>query len=696
MRSFFLLIITLLLLALGNCFEAPIQKSEIKKAFLDLSSFDFSGQDIVSLQGEWEFHWNTPPNKILPDTQKKYINLPSHWNGLEYQGNILSGMGHASFRLKIKQPKDLKENLAILIREQDTSYEVYIDGKKVANSGVVGTNAFATNPQVRSSLAVIPNPPPGSDETVIDLYVGNYSHRKGGPWNDIEIAEYSKLLKRITANKLNETILSSILFFVFIFFFALFMSNRDTKQSLGICLFTFVIFLRNVSTGERILLDFIDVPYWIVLRIEYISWFWAAPSLYNYFQIVFPLDFSKKIGRIFYSISILLSICLLAPPVYFTELASIYPAIFILNGIFLFTYLTKSYRANRLQSQPLFIGTAILLLAAVNDTLHAEAIYHTFYIGPFSVVLFVFLQVFTFGKLIKENLDKTTQFALDQQALNSSYSRFVPQEFLFHLGKMDIRDVLLGEQVQKRMSILFADIRSFTEFSETLTPKENFDFLNSYLQRVGPIIRHNGGFIDKFIGDGVMALFPNSANDAIRAAVQIQEAIRIYNGHRANCNYMPIEVGVGIHTGNLTLGILGEHKRMEGTVISDAVNLASRIEGITKLFRSRIVISADTFMEATDELQYDYRLLDKVSIKGKADSVFVVEVLQGYEPEQVKLLVDKKVEYSLALEAYQRKDYEEAIESFSELLANNPKDYVSRLFLERSKEAHLSAQLQNF
>ncbi|MCU0825106.1 MAG: adenylate/guanylate cyclase domain-containing protein, partial [Leptospira sp.] len=226
--------------------------------------------------------------------------------------------------------------------------------------------------------------------------------------------------------------------------------------------------------------------------------------------------------------------------------------------------------------------------------------------------------------------------------------------------------------------------------------KENFDFLNSYLQRVGPIIRYNGGFIDKFIGDGVMALFPNSANDAIRAAVQIQEAIRIYNGHRAKCNYSPIEVGVGIHTGNLTLGILGEHKRMEGTVISDAVNLASRIEGITKLFRSRIVISADTFMEATDELQYDYRLLDKVSIKGKADSVFVVEVLQGYGPDQVKLLVDKKVEYSLALEAYRRKDYEEAIQGFTELLETNPQDYVSRLFLDRSKEAHLNAQLQNF
>ncbi|MCU0824602.1 MAG: adenylate/guanylate cyclase domain-containing protein, partial [Leptospira sp.] len=165
MRSFLILITAILILLLGNCFEAPVQITKIKNAYIDLSNFDFSGSDIVSLQGEWEFHWNTPPNKILTDTPKNYINLPSHWNGLEYQGNTLGGMGHASFRLRIRQPKELAENLAILVREQDTSYEVYIDGKKVANSGDVGTNAFETNPQVRSSLAVIPYPPAGSTET---------------------------------------------------------------------------------------------------------------------------------------------------------------------------------------------------------------------------------------------------------------------------------------------------------------------------------------------------------------------------------------------------------------------------------------------------------------------------------------------------------------------------------------------------
>lgn len=340
-----------------------------------------------------------------------------------------------------------------------------------------------------------------------------------------------------------------------------------------------------------------------------------------------------------------------------------------------------------MESKPLLLGMLLVLIAATNDVLHAESYIHTTYIAPASVVIFVFLQVMTFGRTVRQTMTKTLEFAQEQKQLSNSFSRFVPTEFLYHLGKTDIRYVDLGDQVQKRMTILFADIRSFTEFSETLTPKENFDFLNSYLQRVGPIIRHNNGFIDKFIGDAVMALFPYDINDAVKAAVEMQDAIRIYNGHRANCGYIPIEVGIGIHTGNLTLGILGEHKRMEGTVISDAVNLASRIEGITKLFSSRIVISADTFIEASEGLGYHYRLLDRVAIKGKTESVFVVEVLDGYEPEKASRLISSKDDYTLALDAFRRDDFEEALDGFSKLLDKNPDDSVSRLFLERCRDA---------
>ncbi|MGE8721361.1 adenylate/guanylate cyclase domain-containing protein [Leptospira terpstrae] len=668
---------------LGCLSEERNVKAEIKKGYLDLSQHSFLDQPFVALNGEWKFFWNTAPSQIQETDSDLLLNLPNHWNGYKMDYGSLNGFGHASFRIKLKLDENLRETMALTVYEQDTSYAIYANGKYLGGSGKPGSNLNEYIPHVKSTIVVLPQ----TSEITIDLYVANYVHRKGGIWNDIVISSYTKAESRLTKRKINETMLSSILAFVGFFFLVMYFYNRDGKHTIGIFLFSLAVLLRTVSTGERILLEFADLPYWFLLRLEYVSWYWSAPLLYHYFYTIFPEDFSKKMGTFFYTLSSVLTIGLLLPPVYFTETASIYPIAFVGNGMIIFNYLYRAYQKKRMESKPLLLGMLLVLIAATNDVLHAESYIHTTYIAPASVVIFVFLQVMTFGRTVRQTMTKTLEFAQEQKQLSNSFSRFVPTEFLFHLGKTDIRYVDLGDQVQKRMTILFADIRSFTEFSETLTPKENFDFLNSYLQRVGPIIRHNNGFIDKFIGDAVMALFPYDINDAVKAAVEMQDAIRIYNGHRANCGYIPIEVGIGIHTGNLTLGILGEHKRMEGTVISDAVNLASRIEGITKLFSSRIVISADTFIEASEGLGYHYRLLDRVAIKGKTESVFVVEVLDGYEPEKASRLISSKDDYTLALDAFRRDDFDEALDGFSKLLDKNPDDSVSRLFLERCREA---------
>lgn len=684
------LLFVVILLLFSCLSEERNVKAEAQKGFLDLSQHSFVKEPFVALNGEWKFFWNTAPSQIKETDSDLFLNLPKHWNGFAMNYGPLSGIGHASFRLKLKLNDNLQETMALTVHEQDTSYAIYVNGKYLGGAGKPGSNQNEFIPEVKSTIVVLPQ----TSEITIDLYIANYVHRKGGIWNDVVISTYNKAESRLTKRKINETMLSSILSFVGIFFLVMYFYNRDGKHTIGIFLFATAVLLRTISTGERILIEFFDVPYWILLRLEYLSWFWSAPLLYHYFYTIFPEDFSKNVGTFFYTLSSVLTLGLLLPPIYFTETASIYPIAFVANGMIILVYLYRAYMKKRMQSRPLLFGMLLVLIAATNDVLHAESYIHTMYVAPASVVIFVFLQVITFGRMVRQSMTKTLEFAQEQKQLSSSFSRFVPTEFLYHLGKSDIRYVDLGDQVQRRMTILFADIRSFTEFSETLTPKQNFDFLNSYLQRVGPIIRHNNGFIDKFIGDAVMALFPYDINDAVKAAVEMQDAIRIYNGHRANCGYIPIEVGIGIHTGNLTLGILGEHKRMEGTVISDAVNLASRIEGITKLFSARIVISADTFIEASEGLGFHYRLLDRVAIKGKTNSVFVVEVLDGYDPEKAARLIAIKDDYTLALDSFRREDYEEAIDGFSKLLDKNPDDSVSRLFLDRCHEAKEKTKME--
>ena len=180
---------------------------------------------------------------------------------------------------------------------------------------------------------------------------------------------------------------------------------------------------------------------------------------------------------------------------------------------------------------------------------------------------------------LNQNLEKS----LDAESeLTDAYGRFVPHQFLNLLGYESIIDVNLGDQVQQEMSVLFADIRDFTTLSETMTPQENFNFINAYLSRMEPAITSNNGFIDKYIGDAIMALFSDFADDAVKAGIAMLNILTNYNEDRQRVGYIPIQIGIGINSGSLMLGTVGGKSRMDSTVISDAVNLASHIEGLTK------------------------------------------------------------------------------------------------------------------
>ena len=163
--------------------------------------------------------------------------------------------------------------------------------------------------------------------------------------------------------------------------------------------------------------------------------------------------------------------------------------------------------------------------------------------------------------------------------------RFVPQKFLKLLGKESIRDVELGNQVKKEMSIFFSDIRDFSAISEKMTPQESFNFINAYLGRMEPVIHRNSGFIDKYMGDSIIALFPERADDALDCAIEAHAEVEDFNRYLAKAGYEPIKIGVGLNTGMMMLGTIGGKDRIEGTVISDAVNMAARIEKMNKRVR---------------------------------------------------------------------------------------------------------------
>jgi len=298
--------------------------------------------------------------------------------------------------------------------------------------------------------------------------------------------------------------------------------------------------------------------------------------------------------------------------------------------------------------------------------------------------------------LESEQLELTERISQKNRELiatNSAVERFVPRRFLELMEKDNITSVGLGDYVERDMTVLFSDIRNFTSLSEEMTPADNFRFINAYLNRMGPIIRAHNGFIDKYIGDAIMALF-NSPDDALAASISMLEVLEKYNREeREKYGRKPIAIGIGLNTGSLMLGTIGESDRMDGTVISDAVNLAARIEGLTKEYRAPILISGNTFGCLGDTTGRGIRRLDCVTVKGKTEDVSLYEVFEMDEAVCRAGKLACKSDFETALDLMDTEDFDDAYALFQNCLAACPEDHTAARHAQTCKDEVIKREL---
>lgn len=267
--------------------------------------------------------------------------------------------------------------------------------------------------------------------------------------------------------------------------------------------------------------------------------------------------------------------------------------------------------------------------------------------------------------------------------LNESFARFFPSEYLRFLRKDSVTEVQLGDYVSKTMAVMFSDIRSFTTISESMSPQENFSFVNAYLKRVSPEIRNHYGIIVKFLGDGMMAVFPEGADDAVAAGVAKQLRVQEYNVERIARGDLPVQVGIGIHVGHMMLGMVGETNRLQGDAFSDTVNLTSRLEGLTKYYGVSMLISGQTLEYLSNPGQYQIRFLDRAIVKGRNEPITVYEVLDAETEENRLLKRQTQPLFEQGIECYREAKFNEAKRHFEEVLKENPHDYTAELYVGR-------------
>jgi two-component system sensor histidine kinase ChiS len=282
----------------------------------------------------------------------------------------------------------------------------------------------------------------------------------------------------------------------------------------------------------------------------------------------------------------------------------------------------------------------------------------------------------------RANLERTNARL---EAMNDAFGRFVPRQFLNALGLHSPVDASLGARASASTTIMFADLRNFTSISEYLPAAEIFGFINRYLAHVAPRIRANEGFVVHYLGDGILALFHGPPDSAVRAAIEMQRELREAATSGALAGALPpgteLRLGIGLHFGHIEMGIVGESERWDSSIISDAVNTASRVEGLTKVFGVDILVTRAVMEQLHDPAEFEFRRLGYADVKGRVQRVDVYEVLNSLPESMRAARLETRAAFEQAVAAMERGEPAEAI--FAACAGQHPDDVAAGTYAQR-------------
>jgi signal transduction histidine kinase/class 3 adenylate cyclase len=284
----------------------------------------------------------------------------------------------------------------------------------------------------------------------------------------------------------------------------------------------------------------------------------------------------------------------------------------------------------------------------------------------------------------KDELLSRVKTHLNLQRIYRATGKFVPYEFLKAIGRDSITEVNLGDQVNKEVSILFLDILEYTSLSENMTPEENFRFINDFVGNLGPVIAENNGFVNQYIGDAIMAIFPEKAEEGLKAAVEMQQKLDNFNVERIKEGQKEIRMGIGLHTGPLIMGIIGDEYHAEPTTIADTVNISSRLEGLTRQYGVRIIVSESSLLEMEDSEKFHLRYLGQVLVKGKQKPIKMYECVDGDKEAILKLKTELQEDFDKGLNHFYNREFPEAQVVFNNIIKKNEDDFAAAYFNKRA------------
>lgn len=646
----------------------------------------------VVIAGDVSFYWKKHLSLVdLRDTTIKpdaYLSLPSDWNDLVINQRKIKGIGYATIAVDIILPPKLNNReLALKIPTIQTAYRLYCDSTLITQVGVADTSAKGTVPQYKPQVVSL-----GKQQGNFTLifHISNFSDHRGGPWEPILIGSFEGVQQKRELTLSYDVFFASILFILAAYhIMSMLMLNRSGNRALFLrfAIFGATIALRTLERGEKaIILFWKEIPFSVIMRIDYFTFFIGVAAYHNYIHHAYKKWSSEPMNTIIISVSALFLLFSLVTPLSVHSQSIVYYQLFILFIFVYHFYLAfTTMKDNRLRGGWLLFNTMVFVGAVSHDILADHSLADTIHLTPIGVVIVATTQAFL---ILEEHAGlyiKNVEYNQSLKNINRVLSKFVPIQFFKEIQKSAL-EVKLGDNSRRNMAVLFCDIRNFTTISERMSAEQNYSFVNEYIALISPHITENGGYIDKFLGDGIMALFMDSPQGAVNAAQAIATTVRSSNLAEKYKTGFPLRVGIGIHYGEVILGIVGTEARLEDTVIGNVVNTAFKMDEQCKEFGITTMISEE-LLSVTDVNPLWLRNLGNIAVKGKHDRLKVYELFDSYDFAKRPELQDSiRPVYERAVSHYERGEFKDALTLFQEVLIMVPTDTVTSFFLGKCRE----------
>ncbi len=387
----------LIILLLLTFFRISSNAQPIAKlGVIDLTDWNFNTNELVNLDGQWEFYWlkfysseDFRKNDSIRNVQ--YINFPNYWNGYQYDNKNLSGNGYATYRLLVKLKRQ-KSNLALKLLTVSTAYTLYINGKEIVKEGKIGTSRESTIPAYRPVIADF-----YTDTTQLEIimHIANFHHRAGGPWQVLRLGKDSSVIIKTNISLAIELFLIGSILIMSLYHFGLYSIRRNEKSPLYFGLFCMAMTLRVAVTGEYAANLIHDWEWETLVFFEYLTFYSCVIAFAMFLQSIFPKEFSKIVIKVLSGVYLIFSAFVVFTEVtfYSQTIPYFYPFVFLASFYSLYILIVALYR-KREGAFSFLIGISILIFTTLNDILHQNDVIHTMNLSSVGIFCFIFIQAF--------------------------------------------------------------------------------------------------------------------------------------------------------------------------------------------------------------------------------------------------------------------------------------------------------------